>query len=115
MMKSENVGPIPVVESHSGRRLVGIVTDRDLVMKVIAEGRDAKSTQVREVMTTQPVTCGEDDDIDDAAELMADHKIRRIPVVDDDYRIVGIIAQADLATRVGKPKRTGDVVEKISR
>jgi CBS domain-containing protein len=115
IMKSEDVGPVPVVDSQAGRKLVGIVTDRDFVMKVIAEGRDPKGTRVVDVMTSKPVTCREDDDIDEAAELMTEHQVRRIPVVDEDGRILGIIAQADLATRLSKSKKTGDVVEKISK
>ncbi len=115
LMKAEDIGPIPVVESHASRRLLGIVTDRDLVMKVIAEGRNPRSTTLKEVMTPNPVTCKADDDIDDAVDAMAEHKVRRIPVVDDSNRLVGIIAQADVATRVSKSKKTGDVVEKISK
>ena len=96
-------------------RLIGIVTDRDLVMKVIAEGRDAKSTLVRDVMTINPVTCRPGNDVDEALILMADHKVRRVPVVDENNRIVGIISQADIATRVKKSKKTADVVQKISK
>ena len=114
LMKTEDVGPIPVVESHASRRLIGIVTDRDLVVKGIAEGRDVKSTSIREIMTDHPVACSEKDKVDDAVGLMADHKVRRIPVVDEGNHILGIIAQADIATRLGKTKKTGDVVEKIS-
>jgi CBS domain-containing protein len=115
LMKTEDVGPMPVVESHQSRRLLGILTDRDIVMKVIAEGRDAKSTMLRDIMTVDPVTCREDDDIDDAIDRMADHQVRRIPVVDEGNHILGIISQADVATRISKSKKTGDVVEKISK
>jgi CBS domain-containing protein len=114
LMKAEDVGPIPVIESHDSRRLIGIVTDRDLVVKGIAEGRDAKATKIRDIMTAHPVACMENDDVKEAVHLMSDHQVRRIPVVDDKNQILGIIAQADLATRIGKTKQTGDVVEKIS-
>ncbi len=114
LMKSEDVGPIPVIESHASRRLIGIVTDRDLVGKGIAEGRDTKSTKVKEIMTDHPIACFEKDDVDDAISLMSDYKVRRIPVVDDGNHILGIIAQADVATRLSKTKKTGDVVEDIS-
>ncbi len=114
LMKSEHVGPIPVIESHASRRLIGIVTDRDLVVKGIAEGRDTKSTKVKEIMTDHPIACFEKDDVDDAISLMSDYKVRRIPVVDDGNHILGIIAQADVATRLSKTKKTGDVVEDIS-
>jgi CBS domain-containing protein len=114
LMKSEDVGPIPVIESQSSRKLIGIVTDRDLVIKGIAEGRDAKSTKIRDVMTDQPIVCMENDDVKEAVHLMSDHQVRRIPVVDDKHQILGIIAQADVAKRAGKTKQTGEVVEKIS-
>jgi CBS domain-containing protein len=104
-----------LVDSQAGKKLIGIVTDRDFVMKVIAEGRDPKGTRVGDVMTSNPVTCREDDDVQDAAELMAERQVRRIPVVDEDGTILGIIAQADLATRLSKSRKTGDVVEKISK
>lgn len=114
-MKSEDVGPIPVVEDKDSKRLVGIVTDRDLVLKVLAEGRDPSSTQVREVMTPSPVTCHERDNLDKALRAMEQHQVRRILVVDDSDHLVGIIAQADIATRASDDKRTGDLVEKISK
>ena len=114
LMKMEDVGPIPVVESHAGRRLIGIVTDRDLVVKGIAEGLDVKSTSIREIMTDHPLACTEKDDVNDAVNLMADYQVRRVPVVDEGNHIIGIIAQADIAIRVGKAKKTGDVVGKIS-
>jgi CBS domain-containing protein len=81
------------------------VTDRDLVVKGIAEGRDTKSTKIREIMTDHPVACFEKDDVKDAINLMSDYKVRRIPVVDDSNHILGIIAQADVATRLGKTKK----------
>ena len=114
-MRSEDVGPIPVVDSHESKRLVGIITDRDLTVKVIAEGRDPKSTRVQEIMTSDPVTCNENDNVKDAMKAMSSHQVRRIPIVTDDDRIVGIVSQADIATRVGDAEKTGDVVEEISQ
>ncbi len=114
LMKTEDISPIPVIESHTSRRLIGIITDRDLVVKGIAEGRDSRSTKIKEIMTDHPVACFERDDVNDAINLMSDYKVRRIPVVDDSNHILGIIAQADVATRLGKTKKTGDVVENIS-
>jgi len=114
LMKTEDVGPIPVIESHASRRLIGIVTDRDLVVKGIAEGKDPVSTKIREIMTDHPVACFEKDDVNDAIDLMSDYKVRRIPVVDDSNHLLGIIPQADVAIRLGKTKKTGDVVENIS-
>jgi CBS domain-containing protein len=114
-MKEQDVGPIPVVDSRENNRLVGIVTDRDLTLKVVADGRDPDSTRIEEVMTRHPVTCPAGENLQKVLDAMAENQVRRIPVVDDQNRLVGIISQADIATRVGAPKKTGEVVEKVSR
>jgi CBS domain-containing protein len=114
LMKTEDVGAVPVVEPKSARKLVGIITDRDIVVKVLAEGRNVESASVRDAMSGNPVTCREDDDVDRAVAAMADHKVRRIPVVDAGGNLCGIIAQADIATRLNRDKTTGDLVEAIS-
>lgn len=114
LMKSEDVGPIPIVDDTDGRRLTGIVTDRDLAIKVVAEARDPKTTQVSEVMSEGLVTCRESDDVTTVLQLMQENQIRRIPVVDNADHLIGIIAQADVATRLGQPSATGKVVEQIS-
>jgi CBS domain-containing protein len=115
LMKSENIGPILVIENDQTQKLVGIVTDRDLALKVVAEGRDAKSTKVEAVMTRKVVTCRAEDDLQKALDAMAEHQLRRIPVVDNDNKVVGIIAQADVATRVDQPEKTAAMVKGISR
>jgi len=115
LMKSENVGPIPIVNDREKNKLEGIVTDRDLALKVVAEGLDPKDTRVREVMTTGVVTCRADDNVNDALDLMEQHQLRRIPIVDGNDRLVGIIAQADIATRLEAPEKTAEVVEEISK
>jgi CBS domain-containing protein len=115
LMKSENIGSIPVIENEQTKNLVGIVTDRDLALKILAEGRPATSTTVDEVMTRKVVTCHANDDLQKALDAMSEHQLRRIPVVDDEYRIVGIIAQADVATRAGQPTKTAEVVKEISQ
>jgi len=114
VMKTEDVGAVPVVDSMSNRRLVGMVTDRDIVVKAVAEGRSVEAATVKEVMTTQVVTCGENDDIEKAVSQMAERQIRRLPVVDASGVLRGIIAQADIATRVNQDKTTGALVEAIS-
>ena len=114
-MKSENVGAIPVVENEQTKKLVGIVTDRDLTLKIVAEGLDPKVTKVKAVMTHKVVTCRAEDDLQKALDAMAEHQLRRIPIVDDDNRIVGIIAQADVATRVDQPEKTAEMVKEISQ
>ena len=114
LMKTEDVGSLPIVESRTTLRLVGIITDRDIVVKTVAEGRPAQTASVRDAMTQNPVTVREDDDVNRALSAMADRKVRRIPVVDADGRLCGIIAQADIATRLHQDKTTGDLVEAIS-
>jgi CBS domain-containing protein len=115
LMKSEDVGPVPVIENEQNKKLVGILTDRDIVIKVIAENRAPMSTKIEDVMTPNPVTCFPDDDLDDVLEAMEQNQIRRIPVVDHNNYLVGIIAQADVANRLDKTKKTGEVVEQISK
>ena len=115
LMKRENVGSIPVIENEKTRKLVGIVTDRDLALKIVAKELDAKSTKVEAVMTRKLVTCSAEDDLQKALDAMSEHQLRRILVVDKDNKILGIIAQADMATRVDKPQRTAAMVKEISR
>lgn len=114
IMKQEDVGSVPVVDARDSRKLIGIVTDRDLVVKVLAGGRPIDDATVRDAMTSNPARCGVDDDVDAAVKSMADRQVRRMPVVDADGRLAGIIAQADVATRVHKDSKTGEMVEAIS-
>ena len=115
LMKSENIGSIPVIENEQTKKLVGIVTDRDLTLKIVAEGRDAKSTKVEAVMTRKVVTCRAEDDLQKALDAMSENQLRRIPVVDNDNKILGIIAQADVATRINQPEKTAEMVKQISK
>ena len=115
LMKRENIGSIPVVESEQTRKLVGIVTDRDLALKVVAQGSDAKSVKVESVMTRKLIACQVDDDIQQALDAMSEHQLRRIPIVNIENKILGIIAQADVATRVNEPEKTAEIVKDISQ
>ena len=115
LMKRNNVGSIPVIENEQTRKLVGIVTDRDLTLKIVAKGLDAKSTKTEAVMTRKVVTCLAGDDLQKALDAMAEHQLRRIPVVDQDHKVVGIIAQADVATRANQPEKTAEMVKEISQ
>jgi CBS domain-containing protein len=110
LMKSQDVGPLPVVE---GDRLVGMVTDRDIVLRVVAEGKDPQTATVGEIASRDLVTVDPQQDLDEALRLMAQHQVRRLPVVEEDGRLVGILAQADVA-RAGDDAQTGQVVQEIS-
>jgi CBS domain-containing protein len=111
MMRDEDVGVAPIVE---GEKLVGVLTDRDIAIRVVAEGRDPQSTRVTEVASKEVVTVDPQQDLDEALRLMAKHQVRRLPVVEEDGRLVGVLAQADVA-REGDDTRTGEVVEQISK
>jgi CBS domain-containing protein len=115
LMRSENIGSIPVIENEQTQRLVGIVTDRDLALMVVGNGLDAKTTTVEAVMTRRLVSCRAGDSLQKAIDAMAEHQLRRIPIVDDENKIVGIIAQADVATRVDQPEKTAEMVKEISQ
>ena len=111
IMKQQDVGPVPVCE---GERLVGVLTDRDIVIRVIAENKDPQSTTVGEVASQDIVTIDPHQNLDEALRLMAQHQVRRLPVVEEDGRLVGIVAQADVA-EIGDDARTGETVQQISR
>jgi len=110
-MRDDDVGLVPVVE---GDRLVGTLTDRDIAIRVVAEGQDPRSTTVREVASTDLVTVNPHQELGEALRLMAQHQVRRLPIVEEDGRLVGIVAQADVA-RHGDDSQTGQVVEEISQ
>jgi CBS domain-containing protein len=96
-MREADSGAIPVVSSENDPKVIGIVTDRDLCMDVVAAGRDPNQVNVRECMTDEVVTCRPQDELERIADLMAEKQIRRIPVVDDGGAIVGIVSLADIA------------------
>jgi len=110
LMKGEDAGIAPIV---NGDKLVGVVTDRDIAIRVVAEGRDPQSTKVEEVASQNVVTVDPQQDFDEALRLMAQHQLRRLPVIEEDGKLVGIVAQADVA-RHADASRTGEVVEQIS-
>lgn len=110
LMKTVDVGLVPLVE---GKRLVGVVTDRDIVINCVAEGKDIQSTLCQEVMTPSIVTGTPDMTADQAAKLMADHQIRRLPVVEKE-KLVGIVALGDLATISIHENEAGYALSEIS-
>lgn len=113
IMRDEDVGPVPVVTDPASRRLAGIITDRDIAIKVVAAGRDPRSTRVGEVMTRDVVCLCTDDDYEQALDAMGRHQIRRIPIANEDGSLAGIISQADVARRSSEDE-IGEVVEEIS-
>jgi len=111
MMRDEDVGLAPIVEDD---KLIGMLTDRDIAIRVVAEGRNPEQVTVAEVASRQIVTVDSQQDLDEALRIMAKHQVRRLPVVEEDGRLVGVVAQADVA-REGDDKRTGALVEEISQ
>jgi CBS domain-containing protein len=109
MMREGDFGSVPVVDDG---RLVGILTDRDIVVRGVAEGHDPAVVRVGDVASRDPVAVAPDQDLDEAMELMAEHRVRRLPVVEDG-RLVGVVSQADVALEA-REKETGSVVQQIS-
>jgi CBS domain-containing protein len=110
MMRDEDVGLAPIVE---GDKLIGTLTDRDIAIRIVAEGKDPDQVKVRDVASKQVVTIDPQQDLDEALRIMAKHQVRRLPVVEEDGQLVGVVAQADIA-REGDETKTGKLVEEIS-
>jgi len=115
LMKDENIGVVPVVDAESSRRLIGILTDRDIAIRAVAEGRDGATTSVGHIMTADVRTSTPSDSVNDVMELMGREQVRRVPVVDDRGALVGIIAQADIVLEAKDDKRAEKTVEQISQ
>ena len=111
VMRDEDVGLIPIVE---GDRLIGTVTDLDIAVRIVAEGKAPDRINVGEIASRELVTIDPQQDLDEALRLMARHQVRRLPVVEEDGKLVGIVAQKDIALHASD-EQTGDVVEDISK
>jgi CBS domain-containing protein len=111
VMDADNIGAVPVVEDD---RLTGMITDRDIVVRAIARGKDPRGMPVREIYSTDVVAVTPDDKLNDVVSIMAGQQIRRLPVVDGEHHLVGVISQADIAIEA-KEKRVGEMVEEISK
>ncbi len=111
VMRGEDAGIAPIVE---GDRLVGVITDRDIAIRVVAAGRDPGQTKVEEIASLTLVTVDPEQELEEALRLMAEHELRRLPVVEEDGRLVGIVAESDVARHAGYV-RTREVVEQISQ
>jgi len=114
VMKREDVGIVPVVDGQSGRRLVGVVTDRDIAIRCIADGKDG-TCSVRDVMSTDDLaTCRQHEDVENLMDAMRSEKVRRIPIVDERGSLVGIVSQADVLRKTSDTSLAGETVERIS-
>lgn len=114
MLHKQNVGSIPVVSDQASRKLIGIITDRDLCCSVVAKGLDPTSTPIEKFVSRNPATCREGVELDHCERLMQERQVRRIPIVDDDERVIGIVSQADLALK-DRPERVAKMVAEISK
>lgn len=112
ILRDRDIGAVPVTRDGW---LVGILTDRDIVTRVVASGLDPTEIPVEEAMTRDPVSCRSEDAMERIVEIMEERQVRRVPVVDDEGRLVGIVAQADLARRSHAPLMIADLLEEISR
>ena len=114
LMSTNDCGEIPVVEKNGSRLLVGVVTDRDIVVRAVAEGRTPGDTAVSSCMTTRLVTVRPETTLEEVKKLMEDHRIRRVPVVDGAGACCGIVSQADVAQRASAGD-TGELVREVSK
>ena len=114
LMKDENVGIIPVVESAGSKKLVGLLTDRDIAVRLVAEGMNPDECEVRQLMSENPKTMRAGDNVKDVMKLMGDEQVRRVPIVDERGMLVGIVAQADIVLDAKDDAHAERTVEEIS-
>jgi CBS domain-containing protein len=115
IMRDEHAGIVPVIDDAQSRKIAGVVTDRDLCMNVVAEGRDPSAVTVEQCMTAKVVTCSPNDSVERATELMRENQIRRIPVVNEGRELQGIVALADVVERANlKTTQTHETLKKVS-
>lgn len=114
ILRKMNVGAIPVVADHGSRKLIGIITDRDLCCSVVANGLDPKNTSIEKSMSMNPAACRDSENLDDCERVMQDRQVRRMPVVDHDRRVIGIVSLADLALK-DRPVQVAKTVAAVSK
>src|SRR5258706_5297634 len=116
IMARRDVGIVPIVESVETRRAIGCITDRDIVVRVIAEGKDPNLIgSLREVMTHELISCSPEDDVEDVRQLMQQRQVRRVIAIDEHGSLTGVLALADLALEVDSKEKVGETVESISQ
>ena len=114
LLRKHNVGSVPVVTDHESRKLIGMITDRDLCYSVVANGVDARSTPIEEFISRNPAACREGENLDRCERLMQERQVRRIPIVDGEGQVIGIVSQADLALK-DKPENVAKTVTEVSK
>jgi CBS domain-containing protein len=114
LLRKQGVGSIPVVADHESRKLIGIITDRDLCCSVLGDGLNAQTTAIEKFVSLNPITCREGESLDDCEQVMQERQVRRIPIVDGDGRVIGIVSQADLALK-DKPEKVAKTVAAVSK
>lgn len=113
-LRDHDIGAVPVVLDKSSRKLVGVITDRDLCCRALANGSNAATTRIDRIFSSNPVTCREGENVSHCEQLMQEHQVRRVVVVDGEGRCIGIVTQADLALKE-KPEKVSKVVAAISK
>jgi CBS domain-containing protein len=114
LMREHNVGSIPVVVDPQSRTLLGVITDRDIAVKIVADGLDPRKTAIDKHITLNPVTCRDGENLEKCEKAMQEHQVRRILIVDSENKVIGIVAQADLALKE-KPENVSKTVQEVSR
>jgi transaldolase len=115
IMRDRNIGILPVVEDMQNKKLAGVLTDRDIVVRGISQGLDPNTTMVAQIISREVIWCSPEDDIHKSVEAMETYQLRRIPIVDNSGRVVGIIAQADIALRLRDAEQTAEILQEISK
>jgi CBS-domain-containing membrane protein len=115
MMRDQDVGMLPVIENDGSKRLVGVVTDRDIAIRHVAEGHGSSDCQVREAMTEHVTTANPGTGMGDVMDIMGREQVRRIPIVDERGDLVGVVAQADVVLLAEDDRKAAETVEEISK
>lgn len=114
LLRDHHVGSVPVVVDQESRKLYGMITDRDLCLAVVAEGLDPKTTTIEDYVSLNPVSCRDGENLVRCERLMQEHQVRRIPIVDGEDRVIGIVAQADVAL-AEPPEKVSKTVKELSK
>src|SRR5262245_31080402 len=114
IMRERNVGAVPVIADRQSRQLIGVITDRDFCCSIVADGLDPKKTTIQKFISVNPISCRDGENIEKCERLMQDHQVRRIPVVNNNGAVIGIVSQADLVLN-DRPERVSRMVAEISK